>query len=155
MDVITAFVNETPEPTSDSIVRVPPNVYSSLCGLMPDHMELMEGIDVYAYSSMVTYINAMYLDFPPDTYSYCSSLLSRYMEALTSINKTVMYLLVRSNMTSRPIMDKFRRIIYSNWTNVNKLFKIIILPKIMSSTGTDELDLSYIEDTFRARYPSN
>lgn len=160
MDVITAFVNETPEPTSDSIVRVPPNVYNVLKLLVPLHViehtgiEMMEGIDVFAYSSMVTYINAMYLDFPPNSYDYCKGLLDNYLSALTSISKAVMYLLVRSSIIDRPVLDKFRRIVYHNWNNVNKLFKTIVLPVVMDSTKTDVIDLDYVEETFRARYPS-
>lgn len=155
MDVITTFIDETPEPTSDSITRIPPDVYVALKSLIPEEtlldMELMEGIDVYAYSSMITYVYARYAEFPNTTLTYCRSLLANYMDALTSINKAVMYLLVRA--TNKTIMDKFRRIVVANWINTNTLFRQTILPTIEESTSTEILDLQYIEETFRARYP--
>lgn len=155
MDVITTFVNETPEPTSESITRIPPTVYNALRSLIPEDtlldMDLMEGIDVYAYSSMITYVYAMYLEFPESSITYCRSLLSNYMDALTSISKAVMYLLVRSE--DRTIMDKFRKIIVANWTNTNALFRKTILPTIEVSTLTDVVDLEQVELSFRVRYP--
>lgn len=168
MEVITAFINETPEPTSDTITRIPPDVYIALkslitCGdrcangtLIPEetllNMELMEGIDVYAYSSMITYVYARYSEFPNTTFTYCRTLLANYMDALTSINKAVMYLLIRA--TDRTIIDKFRRIVVANWTNTNTLFRQTILPEIESSTIIDEtIHLELVELSFRARYP--
>lgn len=157
MEVITAFINETPEPTSDTITRIPPDVYVALKSLIPEEtlidMELMEGIDVYAYSSMITYVYARYSEFPNTTSAYCKSLLSNYMDALTSISKAVMYLLVRG-MIEKPIIDKFRRIVVANWTNTNTLFRQTILPTIESSTIIDEtIHLELVELSFRARYP--
>lgn len=162
MEVITAFINETPEPTSDTITRIPPDVYIALKSLITNgtlipeetllNMELMEGIDVYAYSSMITYVYARYSEFPNTTFTYCRTLLANYMDALTSINKAVMYLLIRA--TDRTIMDKFRRIAVANWTNTNTLFRQTILPTIESSTIIDEtIHLELVELSFRARYP--
>lgn len=149
--VIVEFVNSTPEPSEGVIVRIPPTVYQSLINSVPSDTVMMEGVDVYAYSSMVTYVDARYQDFPQSSIDYCRLLLANYLDALTSINKAVMYLLF--NGTNKPVMDKFRRIVYWNWINVNTLFRSTIYPVVETSTISDVLDLAYIEETFRARYP--
>lgn len=149
--VIIDFLDSVPEPGEGIITRVPANVYHVLESVVPVGTDMMQGVDVYAYSSMITYIDARYQEFPVDSVNYCRSLLSNYLNAMTSVNVAVMYLLFNSN--NRDYAEKFRLIVYWNWINVNNLFRNTILPTIYSSTITDVLDLEHIEQTFRDRYP--
>lgn len=147
---IIDFLDSVPEPSQDTIIGIPPDIYKILVDDTVDVVDMMQGIDAYAYISMVTYVDARYQDFPATCWNYVVQLLSNYNSAMTSINMAVSYIMFN---VQDPRMDKFRRIVYWNWINVNKLFKSTIIDAVYSSTITDVLDLGSVEQAFRARYP--